>query len=394
MALEPPGHISSLAAVIGAILILAFALLVYVGTRAYFAFQKIGIVFMAIQVVGAIILFFMFNQSQAAPIFNSYMQPLTGLANTYQNVTNTAIAAGYNLSPPFSWSDTLAVSSVLVVPMALGMGTTFIVGEVKQLKKSQLLAMPLASISFGILFLLTVVSLIYAFGRDFNYAANLLYNLDPAQYVPPMAPYNNYFYNMLLSHNFVLYLVMAIGFAAWSIYFIPMNTMITSRILLAMSFDRLLPQKLASVSERHATPTYATGFMVFIGMLSMVLMVTYPALEALALAFNFIIPIFLGNLSRVVFPFRLKALYESSAIKYDVAGIPLVSICGTIGMVFMAVIGYEFATNNLLFANAPLPVELTFGVFASAVFLFVIAYIYRKRKGLDLMLSYKEIPPE
>lgn len=234
----------------------------------------------------------------------------------------------------------------------------------------------------------------YAFGRDFNYASSLLYYLDPAKYILPFAPYNNNLYVMLISQNFLLYLVLAIGFTLWTIFFIPMNIMITSRILLAMSFDRLLPRRLAEVSAKHATPTYATAIMVGIGLAWIALMVTYPALYALALAFNFIIPLFLGNLSGFLFPFRMKRVYENSPIKYSIGGVPAISICGGLGAAFFAVIGYEFATNNLLFVNAPFPVELTIGVFASGLVLFVIAYLYRKSEGLDLMLAYKEIPPE
>ena len=90
----------------------------------------------------------------------------------------------------------------------------------------------------------------------------------------------------------------------------------------------------------------------------------------------------------------MKTLYQNSPIKYSIAGILAVNICGAIGASFLAAVGYAYATNSLLFVNAPFPLELTPGMFTSGVLLFIVAWIYRKRKGLDLMLAYKEIPPE
>ena len=53
-----------------------------------------------------------------------------------------------------------------------------------------------------------------------------------------------------------------------------------------------------------------------------------------------------------------------------------------------------FASNNAYGVNSPFALMGVLVVTLSAPLLFAVSYLYRKRQGLDLMLVFKQLPPE
>ena len=101
-------------------------------------------------------------------------------------------------------------------------------------------------------------------------------------------------------------------------------------------------------------------------------------------------------LAAVVFPFRahMKDVWRvSPASKYVLAGIPIISIGGIVGMSLQTVmIWYELTVANLGINSQPSLIAfsaLLVGLFAY----WWLVYGYWKRKGLNLSLAYKEVPP-
>ena len=113
-----------------------------------------------------------------------------------------------------------------------------------------------------------------------------------------------------------------------------------------------------------------------------------------ALAYYFVF--WLVALCGLLFPFlpRTKVLLQGSAVDWRVAGIPVMSICGAIGLLFFTIGLYFMLTNDLLFLNSPQQLLTTGLQFAIPLVLFFVVRYYRKRQGLPIDAAFKEIPPE
>jgi predicted tellurium resistance membrane protein TerC len=83
-------------------------------------------------------------------------------------------------------------------------------------------------------------------------------------------------------------------------------------------------------------------------------------------------------------------------LKARIAGIPVLSIISVIAMALVAWTGTSFFTNPDYMASF----GITQTTMATAVFIWVVAFAiyfisraYNKRKGIDLGIAFRQIPP-
>ena len=171
-----------------------------------------------------------------------------------------------------------------------------------------------------------------------------------------------------------------------------------TRILVAMSLDRVLPESLGKISRRfRGSPVNAILFLLIGAEVLAVVLWRVPNLENYALSTSFAATIYqsLTCLAAAVFPFRAKGLYQASPIsKYKVGNIPLVTLCGAWGFL----VGVVLITFYLLEPNLGLASTAgLWGMIAVFVFAFIWFWVARamnKRKGIDIDLNFQQIPPE
>jgi len=187
----------------------------------------------------------------------------------------------------------------------------------------------------------------------------------------------------------------------WVANDIPPFVITSSRIIFAMSFDRVLPEKLSEVNERWHSPTAAilvTMVVAFIGNFAESdIFVKYPvpilteyinsgggvaATDIWDTAF-----FLLASLAGMLFVFRRKDIYDKSPYK---PGKSLVAVIGAIATVANLYLLYLVATG-WWFAE-----PWIFTLFLLVVGA-IIYYYYRSkgsRVGVDYATIYAEIPPE
>jgi amino acid transporter len=187
----------------------------------------------------------------------------------------------------------------------------------------------------------------------------------------------------------------------WVANDIPPFIITSSRIIFAMSFDRVLPDKLSEVNERWHSPTMAiiaTMFVAFIGNFAESdIFVKYPV-PVLTPYINSgggvvatdiwdVIFFLLASLAGMLFVFRRKDIYEKSPYKPGtgvVAGIGLIATLSNIYLLYLVATGWL------------VPEPWIFTVFLIVVGA-IIYYYYRSkgsRVGVDYATIYAEIPPE
>ena len=187
----------------------------------------------------------------------------------------------------------------------------------------------------------------------------------------------------------------------WVANDIPPFIITSSRIVFAMSFDRVLPEKIAGVNERWHSPTAAivlTMFVAFIGNFAESdILIKYP----IPIVSDYInsgggvvatdiwdtLFFMLASLAGVLFVFRRKDIYEKSPYKPGKWIIAIIGVIATIAnlyLLYLVTIGWL------------VPEPWIFTIFLVVVGA-IIYYYYRSkgsRVGVDYATIYAEIPPE
>jgi len=102
---------------------------------------------------------------------------------------------------------------------------------------------------------------------------------------------------------------------------------------------------------------------------------------------------FLPGLTAALLPYRRRDIYESSPIKREVLGIPLITIFGVIEVCFMLFIAGIFIAYPGFGISTPFAIFLNFGLIVVGFLLYWVIRYIRRRQGVDIDLAFAEIPP-
>jgi len=335
-------------------------------------------------------------------VFNNFMGP-----NTYENIIAKGTQSGWQ-KVPFNVNDIVTFGMILMLGHLLW--ATFsapVAGEIKGATKfkysaaAMVLPAALVSACMVVIIIAYYVTLTPQFLGPLSY---LYVNGDPTVTNLPIPPYYSTLPQLLASGwgivGVIALAIIIFGYACQVFYFNATNILVPVKYLFANAFDGILPQRLAYVNRRFHTPLVAIVVMIIGGLVWSVLSWLYPVLwnyvaaVIVANALQFMV----GCASGALFPFRAKDTFEASPIaKYKVAGVPLIVITGVLGV---ATLGYGLA----LYLTYPplgmasvgaLAYETVAAVFLFALAIYIVAKLYwRRAKGIDLALTFKEIPPE
>ena len=176
----------------------------------------------------------------------------------------------------------------------------------------------------------------------------------------------------------------------------------STRVIFAAAFDRLLPEKVAEVDAHTRTPFYALLLMV-IPSLILAALFAWNAFnfQSLTLCSTLVIAVtYLGStVAAILLPYTKPDLYRASPIaRYQVAGIPLITLAGIIFGGFLVFLLYAWLvdphdlygigwknTSSLIFMGV---------LYLLALGIYVGFRAYRTRQGIDVSKIYAEIPVE
>jgi amino acid transporter len=335
--------------------------------------------------------------------FNRAMGVLApGTPDFYHYIVTQATANGFVPVTTFSWSSTFA-STLLVMPVALtSLGWVGYAqeqaGEIQgasKLNNQTFINLGGCLFSTALMMILAYAS-INTFGQGWLAAAAYGSSLYTGTVNMPIQPW---FSNLaaLLTDNPLLVFLMIVGILLNGIQVV-FNVIIGwTRVAVAMSIDGVLPKFVSNVSERTHTPVNAHLIFLILGGFVMSFVYSfYPGFLPYTLAVTMVATVmYIGtSLGGAVFPWTRKEVYDTSPIaKYKVGRIPLITISGIIATVFSAWMLYYYLTvPGLGFAS--LPSELIMlGIFVGWAAYYFIRRMYLKRRGIDLELAFKQVPP-
>jgi amino acid transporter len=195
--------------------------------------------------------------------------------------------------------------------------------------------------------------------------------------------------------NSALLWFIAIGLFIGNIGWSWLALIFISRLVMAWSFDRILPSSLANVSDRYHTPYTAIMLTSAVAIIPMYLFffTSYIATEVNAV-FLYCVVWFLTAVSAIILPFRRKTLFDASAGNTRVGGMPIISILGIVGAILFVYLGYNSVTNAAVGIFAQGAQILTVIVVVFPIVLYAASYYYNKSRGIDLRQVCAQLPPD
>jgi APA family basic amino acid/polyamine antiporter len=311
--------------------------------------------------------------------------------SSYENVMRLASQQG--ISSSFSLAATLLALPFGIIIYGGLHNAAYVAGETKNARTNTPIAIAITVIACWAFMTGLWYLMVNTFGVDFITAIGGLAFMSPNLYPLPVPPTMNLF-GALVANNAMLAGFIGIGFAAWGFLVMPSTFLTMSRVMFAMSFDRVLPTKLADINDRTHTPVFAV-IVCLIATIAVLYLFSFTSMvqitAAVGMSFGMLLSI--TGLAVMVLPFTKPALLEQAPgwVKMKFGPVPFATIVGIGLTVFMIVEAYfGWITDNAPRANVAIA-----GILLSGIPLYLVARWYRKSKdGIDISLVFKEIPPE
>jgi amino acid transporter len=378
-----------------AVLVLA-GLLLASGTRRYFSLQKVLFV---LAVAGTLVLVAVLLLGSRGR-FQENLQRLTGLE--YQGVIDTAKQNGY-VTGSFSLGKSIEFLVIPLLPLLGAVQSIGIGGEVKRIRRSQLLGMLGAVAATGLLIALFDGLAAKAFGYEFQGAVgfNSISGIADGSTEASVgaAPWFTVLAGILTS-NVLLAVVIMATFVAWIWFWVPAELSYTTRTMIAWSFDRVAPDRLGHVSERFHTPVVAIGLSTA-GAIVFMWLIAYRNIAFLSLIEALVVVWGAAMLAAILFPRSRRALFDASpAAGSRLGGVPLMAVTGAISLAFFALVLYLLWNDPIaagpMFTLDHLSREfwLVLGTVVFGVAWFLGNRLYRRRQGIDVDLAFRQLPIE
>jgi amino acid transporter len=366
--------------------------MIAVGAYWYRKVQRIGYYIASIVMAISLISMFLTPTETFITSYNRFMEWAFGVENAYSYTITKAAELGFSLGKEINWDATIRG----LVPYMMFMFTYVVwgnpmygeitgVNEVKITWKT-LWPADLYNMFLGVMIILATQHVI---GWEFYMSSAYLWCIGEGLH--PYYPYPQLYWSLV---NPVAGLLIAIGMNFWIWPWI-MNFICTSRVALAMAFDRVLPEFIGRVDSRFRTPYGAlTMFAIF----SLILSYFYCYHEFwryfLFASFGSLIAYGTTCFAGFVLPWLRKEWYSGMLERYKVGPIPLVSLLGACGAAFITWTGYRWFIDARYGINDPVGATFVIVIYGACIISYFAFKLYRKRQGIDITKTFKEIPYE
>jgi amino acid transporter len=369
------------------------------GFKNYVRFQSVMIVGTLIAFLTMLIVLFTGSPATSMGKIDTFAEAIAGTQNFVQTAMDASTAAGVDLNPPFSLLATLLVAPIAWTSLQWATYSAQQNGEIKNARSfnSQAFIIVGSLIFTGILLAILAAALEKAVGTEFLYIAGAGYWLGlPEALISGFYLWPNMIAVALSASPFVIVLI-GIGYILNSHQIVHNCYIGMTRVMVAMSLDRLLPEWISKVDEKRHTPVNA-HLAYFIASIPVILVYNlWGAWAGLTLGVTFACGyvFVITCLAGALLPYRAKDVYEASpGAKYKIGNTPWITVLGAIGFVFGGAMVLMFMFYSQLGLTSTLAYIVVFGVLALSAIWYFLAKNAQKAKGINVDFAFKEIPPE
>jgi basic amino acid/polyamine antiporter, APA family len=377
--------------ILGAVLIITLITIFSIGTKTYFRIQNILILLAVASTVLTIAVFAGASQTETISAFNERLTEISGQADPAAYVAESAEEGGFEGLSPFSLYWTLLVMTWIYLNLSFMSSSAYIGSEVKDARRLQLWSMPATLFIVGIGVLVSVWVVIRAVGYEFlaqlGWADPTGLGLESAPTFQELASF--------VSDNVVLAFIITFGFIFWSYAWLPGQILNGSRNILAYSIDGLLPSWFKQVHKGLHTPINALVTMGGMSIIALAIYVYTDLFATLVGIFGFILSFITISISAALLPFRLPDVFETSAVNQRIGRVPVITIIGLVSaaaQIFMAWVFLRDPSAGL--RGNPEMIVFNVVVFLSGLVVYYVAKYVQRSRGVDVELSFKQVPEE
>jgi amino acid transporter len=294
----------------------------------------------------------------------------------------------------FDFTTTLKSLSVFWFIFGFIYSSNYFAGEIRLQKRVHMYSMPGAVALAVLVLVLMIPTFTHAVSTDFMVQLGLA---DPTAYgFASGAPAYPELIGIAAGSP-VIGIVAILGFTIGLVVWLPQTLLLVSRNMFAWSFDRVMPDKLASVDSRSRSPMWAIGVMLVLSIASTAIYSFTTWFSSLSALLGLTLPLLVTAFAGMLLPYRRRDLVENSPYNQRVMGVPILSVVG-----FLALLGFGSAIAVLLWdegsgaslSKNPGKLELAVLVYVVGLVIWFVARAVRRRQGIDIDLSYKELPAQ
>jgi amino acid transporter len=247
---------------------------------------------------------------------------------------------------------------------------------------------PIASLIVVILLTSAFATMYYVGGFAFTQAAlsnpTLVYNIS----------FNFWTLAMGVSGNTAVQLFLGIAWILWNVGILAYGVIVISRYMLAQAFDRFLPARIAYVNPRTGSPLIAQ---------SIVLILTVSLVGAVSYLYGSLQVLFAAVVAAMIYFAFVGVSAILEARKEEGGTRTTLTIAGALMAIVFSYITYQFFASPTIWGTAAmvdgipgyyLAYAYVAGSFVAGLLLYFGCKAYYSKRGIDVTLAYKEIPPE
>lgn len=369
------------------------------GFKNYVKFQYVMFYGILIAFATMLVVLFTTTPSAFAQRIDQFAFAISGAPNFYANAVAATTAAGVNLNPPFSLLATLLIAPIAWTSLQWATYSAEQNGEIKDARsfKSQAFVLVGSLVLTGLLLAILAVAFERAIGTEFLAVAGAGYWLELEE-----ATISGFWLwpnivAVAMTGSVLVVLLIGIGYILNSFQIVNNCYIGMTRVMVAMSLDRLLPEWISRVSEKRHTPVNA-HLAYFLASIPVILVYNlWGSWYSLTLGVTFAcgyVFVF-STLAGALLPYRAKEIYEASpGAKYKIGNIPLITVLGLIGFVFGGGMVLMFMFYEQLGLTSTLAYTVVFGVLAFSAVWYILAKRAQSARGINVEYAFKEIPPE
>lgn len=374
------------------LLVIIFAIFAILGAK---LIKGLLYVSWATAIVGVALMWWLLATTDPGTFAAKWNSVMTGFPS-YEALQGSAVAAGWT-PPAGGWS---AIFGALPLAALFYMGSQYganvILGEVKGVRKTVPIALFLSVLVGWVFWSMGGYLTLQAVGANWFYAVSYSWAVQPSSYLLPFPPAETLFLSVIAYPNAFLIGLIYFTWLFGSVQALFVYFWAPSRYFFAWSFDRIIPTKFADVGRRYHTPHVAILAITVLAVVELWLYAYAGFANAFALGtFLWVVSYVVPCLAAVVFPYVKKDLMEQAPafMQKRIAGVPLLTLIGIVASITFGYMGYIAYTNPLITSLTVTGSVMAVVVLVVAFLIYGASVIYNRRRGLDVLMAFKELPP-
>lgn len=360
------------------------AIFTFGGLRMYFRIQAVNFVVASACLLAIIVWGLLASRGSTLAHIDSQIanlggKPLSGLASG---------ASGGD----FSLKQTIYASIWPWLAFNSAIYSTYMGGEVKRADRNQVLGIMGSLAWAGAWTLALIWSMERAFGNTFW--ANLG-NADPAKYGLSTTPTIGEISGYGIGSGVVATILM-FGLALWTYVWIAPYTVLVTRSMLAWSLDGLGPAKLAWVHPRWHSPVWGLLVVFVLGCITSALY-AFASLSVLTGTIGITASMIVVAVAGALLPYRQGELWRASPARGRIGSVPTITVVSVLAIPLLGLIEWALiadVNSGASIEGNPFRFFVVIAIFLIGLPLYYAIRATQRRRGVNIELAYKEIPPE